>query len=84
MLEHALRGLGVFVFAILIDIVWVHYIRATAQGRAGVAAVAAAGTLLFGAVNIISFVRGPWLLLPAALGAGLGTFLVVRYEHRKK
>lgn len=78
-----LRGVIAFVLAVVIDIVWVFYIRATAQGRAALSATTAAGTIMCGAVNGISFVQHPVLILPAALGAFLGTFVVVKRERRR-
>lgn len=79
-----LDSILVFFAALVVDVLWALYIRRTAQGAAGPASVYAALIFLAGAYNTLSYLENPWLLIPIALGAGVGTYGVVRYEARHK
>lgn len=76
------KSLAVFCTAFVLDVCWAVYIRRTAAGRAVSAATFATVLYLLGAYNTMSFVNQPWLLAPIAAGAWLGTYTVIRWEHR--
>ncbi len=78
-----LESILVFCAAIVVDVLWALYIRRTAHGQAGPASVYATLIFLAGAYNTLNYLQNPWLLIPIALGSGVGTYVVVRYEHRK-
>lgn len=78
----AAKVLSVFLTAFVLDVFWALYIRRTAEGRAEQAGLYAAALMLLGAYNTMSFMSQPWLLAPIAAGAWLGTYTVVRFEHR--
>lgn len=71
-----------FTAAFALDVLWALYIRRTAEGRAGEAALVASVLYALGAYNTLAIVANPWMLLPVVLGAGLGTFAIVRWETR--
>lgn len=77
-----LKVVSVFVTAFVLDVLWALYIRRTANGHAAEAGMYAATLMLLGAYNTLSFVQQPWLLAPIAAGAWLGTYFIVRREHR--
>lgn len=63
---------------VLLDAVWAVYIRSTADRKAGLASFCSAIIVVCGAFATLNFVDDPRLVLPAALGAAIGTFLGVR------
>lgn len=68
----------VFASAVVLDVVWALYIRATAAKREYAAAGLSAFTILLGGFNVVQFVHDPANILPAMLGAALGTFATLR------
>jgi hypothetical protein len=74
----------VFIVSILLDIVWGLYIRRTSEGRAIVASNMAALLMLLGAINIVSYTKNRWLLIPIIAGNWIGTFLIVKHDERNK
>lgn len=77
------KAVLVFVNAGLVDLAWALYIRRTAAGKAVAAANFGVLILALGAFNTLSFVQQPLLLAPIVVGGWLGTYLVVRYEHKE-
>lgn len=69
-----------FLAAFVLDVLWALYIRRTAQGAALQASVYAAVLYALGAYNTLNIVANPWLLVPVTLGAGVGTYVIVRRE----
>lgn len=76
------KAVSVFVTAFILDIAWALYIRRTASGKAMASAFFASLLMVLGAYNTMSYVNEPWLIAPIVAGAFIGTYLVVRYEHR--
>lgn len=68
----------VFVSTTLADVAWTKYTLAVAEKRATRAAGWSAAIVLFGAFNIVTYVGDHWALIPAALGAFVGTLWAVR------
>jgi drug/metabolite transporter (DMT)-like permease len=77
-------ALVVFVAMAITDALWAIYIRRTNEGRAIAAGVLAALLLALGGVVVVYYTKNPWLLLVAALGAFVGTFLTVKHDARTK
>jgi hypothetical protein len=71
-----------FLAAFVLDVLWALYIRRTAQGAAWQAALYAAVLYALGAYNTLNIVANPWLLVPVTLGAGAGTYVIVRREAK--
>jgi hypothetical protein len=80
----SLRALGVFFAAILVDISWGYYIRRAGAGKPISAANWAVCIMLFGVFNTLSWLNNRWMLLPLYLGSWIGTYSVVKWDHRNK
>lgn len=74
----AVEWLVVFTVTVIADFVWAEWARAIAYKRAHVAGIWGAGTIVCSAVMAIAVTHDPWLTLPGALGAYVGTFISVR------
>lgn len=83
-MEFVSRSIACFVTAFVLDFVWALYIRRTNAGHAWSASWYAVLILLLGAFNTMSFMDNRWLLIPIALGGGIGTYVIVRYDHHRK
>ena len=81
---NTLRFLEIFTAMAVMDLIWVFYIRRVNQGKAIQAAVTSPILLMLGAFVIINYVENEWYLLPAVLGALIGTFLATKLDSRKK
>lgn len=84
LLEYCAKAFLVFCVALALDVLWALYIRRTAQGAAGPAATYAVGIFVASAYNTLSYLQSPWLLVPMACGAWVGTYFVIRYEHHRE
>ena len=69
---------------IALDIVWALYVRRTATGNALESALFAVGIMGLGAFNTISYIANHWYLPFSILGAFIGTYAVVKWEHNKQ
>lgn len=69
--------------AFFLDVLWALYIRRTAQAKPIEASIYAAVLYALGAFNTLNIVSNPWLLIPVTLGAGIGTYVVVKREAGK-
>jgi hypothetical protein len=79
-----IQTIVVFFISILTDIVWGLYIRRANEGKAISAANMTVGIMAFGAINVISYIQNHWLLIPIVLGNWLGTYSIVKWDHRTK
>jgi hypothetical protein len=79
-----LHYLAVFLAMIVTDFVWAQYTRAVADHRINKGGLMAIGIITIGAYVTTSYVANPWMLLPAAAGAYVGTASSVWWEKRKK
>lgn len=73
-----MKALAVFVVTAAIDIIWTLCVRATSERRAGAASSWAAVLVVCASFNTLSIVESPALVIPAALGAFVGTYLAVK------
>lgn len=82
-----LMWLFIFVLNIVIDVTWAKFtINANRLNAHGASAWSVAIVAL-GGWSVISYVQDPWLLIPAAAGAYIGTWLTIdfqRFMDRKK
>lgn len=74
----------VFLMMLATDILWTFYIRRTNEGRALQAATMSLFLMLIGGFVVVSYTENHWMLLPAAGGSFLGTYITVRWETRTK
>jgi len=77
-----LLAAGVFVNTAVGDWVWARYGMAVADRRAAVASVFAILIILVGAAAVLAYTENHWMLIPAALGAGAGTYFTIRRHAR--
>ena len=73
-----MRWLLVFAVVALADVLWTKYILAASERRAGAAALYSTGIVLAAAYTTLAYVDDPRYLVPAALGAFLGTYWTVK------
>jgi hypothetical protein len=78
-----LLALGLFIASSLLDAVFAIYIFAINKKQAHLAGVMSFLTYMLMAVGIVNYVNNKWYILPTALGAYLGTYLIVKYEERQ-
>lgn len=65
----------VFTVAVLLDIVWARYTRALTDMRRLEASAWSFMIIIGGGVQVVNYVHNRWLLIPAALGAAVGTYI---------
>ena len=70
--------LAVFALMFVLDFVWGHYTKMIVSGGAHQAAAAAVGIYILGGLVTIGYTSDPILLIPASVGAWLGTYIVVK------
>lgn len=79
-----IKYVAIFFALFFTDIIWALYIKWTAKGKAGRAALASFFIYIVGAVTIGEFVKDPWVLIPAGLGCFLGTYITIVIAHEKE
>lgn len=72
----------VFLLTACVDYVWARCIIALTQRRALVAGAYSALIYIFNGAAIVGFTYNHWLIIPATIGACVGTFIAVeRHSH---
>jgi len=79
-----MKHLLVFGAVVLIDIVWTKYIAEVGAKRAAHAAFWSALIIAIGAFTTLSYVEDRTTLIPAIVGAFVGTYLAVWFDKRKE
>jgi len=65
---------------IIVDIIWAVYIDAVAQKKYLHAAFASAWIVFLGSITVLNYVNNPLMVLASALGAFIGTYIMVRHK----
>ena len=73
-----MRAVLVLLAVAFADYVWARYIQACADRRTWLAAICSSVIVLLGGFTTLSLVDDPRYLVPAALGAYVGTVVAVR------
>jgi hypothetical protein len=73
-----LRGFLVFAATLAADICWAHYVRHAARGSRWWAALWGVGPVLAGAFSVLQYTADHWMVVPAVLGAFVGTAVGVK------
>lgn len=73
-----MKALGVFLAVAVADWLWSRYILHAAARRAGAASLYSGGIVLVGGVTTLAYVADPRYLVPAAMGAVVGTYWAVK------
>jgi type IV secretory pathway VirB3-like protein len=79
-----MTAIGLFFASLLLDAVFALYIVAVNKGQSILAATLSLITYLLMAVGIVSYVENKWYIVPLALGAFVGSYIIVERESRKK
>lgn len=73
-----LNATFVFAATFWLDFVWAKYTAAVTERRAERAAVLSGIIILFGAAATITYVDNHWMVVPATIGAALGTYAGIK------
>lgn len=73
----------IFLIYFSLDFVWATYTMLVRDHKPMPASIAAAGIIVLSGVGTIEFVKDPRLLIPAALGAALGTWTAMQPVLRR-
>jgi hypothetical protein len=77
------QSVFIFVAMAISDFLWAQYIIATTNQRSLKASIWSASIALVNGAVILTYVKSPWLILVAAAGAFVGTFLSIkRAQHQ--
>jgi hypothetical protein len=79
-----LKYILVFVAMIATDYIWSEWMKSVSEKKAIRAGLFSIGTVLAGSFVIISYIENPKYLIPACLGAFVGTYISVRYNGKKE
>lgn len=79
MIRTCVRVGAVFLAVALADALWARWMLATSLGHAVLAGFYSAGLVLSGAFVTVAYIKDRRYLIPALLGAFVGTYLSVRY-----
>jgi hypothetical protein len=74
--------IAIFLSTLAADFAWTKYNMHSAAKHAHRAAAWSATIILFGAINVMSYTANHWLVIPALLGAYVGTYLAIWWEKR--
>jgi hypothetical protein len=72
--------LVVFGAMFALDFVWAHYTRSVNDDRCFMAGVWAVAIILFAGTAQIGYTGNHWMLIPASLGAFLGTVAALKWR----
>jgi TRAP-type C4-dicarboxylate transport system permease small subunit len=75
-----LDSLVVFCSLFVCDFAWSYYINNVKEGSAFKAASWALFLFIVGAIGVTTYVHNQWLIIPAAMGAFLGTYVGVKRQ----
>ena len=74
----------VFVATMITDALWTVCVSSIAKNQKYKASISSMLLALFAGAMVLLYVYNPWLLIPQALGGGLGTYLTVVYQAKKR
>ena len=77
-----MKFLLVFLLVTIVDFIWARYIAHTAKNNAIKASCYAAILTLMGSVVTIAYVDNHYMIIPAALGALVGTYLSIKLSKK--
>jgi len=75
---------GLFIVYFLLDMIYGCYIIAVQNLREVLSSILSIAIYVISAIGIFKIADNPWYTIPIALGAGLGTYVIIRIEKRKK
>lgn len=72
------NAISAFILTAVVDILWAKYIKAVSETRPVMAGFFALVLYILGGTVTLMFVAEPFMIIPAACGAFLGTYLGVK------
>lgn len=72
------KAVAVFLAVGGADVCWTKYMQHVATAEPFTAAMWSAGIVAIGSISVMAYVNDPLYLIPAALGAFVGTYFSVR------
>jgi hypothetical protein len=78
------QAAGAFGCMFLLDVIWVFYTKAVVAKAPERAAIWCAALTMANALSAVLYVRNPWLIIPAVLGAAVGTWVAMRLGHAQE
>jgi len=69
------RALIVFTLMLVVNIAWARYIQTVSDGQRLKASLWDSTLFLLGGITVTQYTKAHWLLIPATLGAFVGTFI---------
>lgn len=72
------QAVCVFLAMAVIDYMWAKYVLTASSNKALLASVWAVPLAMLSGYTAISFVANPWMLIPAGVGAFVGTYFSMR------
>ena len=73
----------VFLAIMLLDMLWAFYVDAIAKYHPYIAAFTAGALYIFSAIGVLAYTEDRIFLIPAVVGAMVGTFIAVKYKSIK-
>lgn len=73
-------ALAAFVSAVVVDYAWARYMMGVSDKSPQHAAMWSAVVVLLGSVTVIAYTSNRWMVIPAALGAYVGTLVALRTD----
>lgn len=72
--------ISIIIVNAFLDVVYAKYTMAVQARKASASANWAGAIILLGGVSILSYTHDPLLILPAAIGAWIGTYWTIEHE----
>lgn len=76
-----LLSIGIFLIDFIVAFSWARYVKSIADTNRSQAALWSAFITLSGAITAIAYIKNNWLLIPAVVGSGFGTFFSIRKKN---
>jgi hypothetical protein len=83
-MSYFISWISVFIAIALADVCWTFYFIKIEERKSLAAGIWGAGVYLCGAFAVVSYTTDRSLIIPAVLGAILGTWATVEYKKRKE
>jgi hypothetical protein len=80
---YLIKFFTVMISMMLADVCWTKYFMKVADKNALHASFWGSIIILFGAVSTTSYVEDHTLILPAVLGAFIGTYITIKYKSKQ-
>jgi len=77
-----LSWIQIFLALVIIDLLYAIYTKQVQKDNAIISSLSAAALYIINALVVIGFVKDIWLLIPAGLGAFVGTYIGVKLNNK--